>query len=62
MTAFRGGFDEMKVHLGIRNIHSIRSEAERGREWLERRAGFSTAVVASVILSAPHHLYDQNVL
>lgn len=36
MSALRGGLDELKLHLGIRNLHSIRSEAERGLEWLDR--------------------------
>lgn len=42
MTALRGGLDELKVHLGVRNIHSIRSEAERGREWLDRSGPVSS--------------------
>ena len=42
MTALRGGLDELKMHLGVRNIHSIRSEAERGREWLDRSEPISS--------------------
>jgi len=42
MTALRGGLDELKLHLGVRDINSIRSEAERGRDWLDRQASLTS--------------------
>ncbi len=42
ITALRGGLDELKLHLGLRDLNSIRSEAERGREWLERQEPLSS--------------------
>ena len=42
MTALRGGLDELKLHLGVRNLNSIRSESDRGREWLNRGEALSS--------------------
>lgn len=36
VSSLRGGLDDMKVYYGLRDAESIRSEAERGLERLER--------------------------
>ena len=55
VASLRGGMDEFKLHEGLREITSIRSEFERGHEWLVKE-GRDESIDTNVPQCGQNHL------